>query len=332
MGRSLLAMGGWARRLKKAATWHLRVEQNVAVKTSAKFRQWIGEASNRAAWDGVARLWEVLDHYQDAPELSALRTRAWNRARSQPSFVRKPIWRYAACATALALAVIVSAIRFFPASEPVTYSTEVGQRQTVALADGSRIILDSSSSVTVIQLSGKARTLVLNKGRAHFDVAHDPSRPFRVRVGNQMVTAVGTTFDVERLAAKILITLIHGRVNVKSVATAGSESNKAFLLTPGQELIVNQAGTPIITQIDPRAANAWERGQIVLNNEPLDEVAEQINRYLTTPILVDPAIAKLRISGVFSIDKINSFVGAVTSYFPVQSRVENGHILLERRV
>ena len=331
MGRSLLVISGWARRLKEASIWRVRAEQDVAVEKDAKFRKWIGEASNRTAWDTVGHLWKVLDHHRDAPELSVLRTKAWSRAHSPFSLVRKPIWRYATGATALAFAIAVSAMWFFPTPKPVTYSTAVGQRQIVPLADGSRIALDSSSSVTITQLSGKVRNMVLNRGRAHFDVAHDPSRPFRVSVGNRVVIAVGTAFNIEKLEAKILVTLTQGRVNVESEGTAGSAPNNAVLLNPGQELVLSQAGPQAIRQIDPLAANAWERGQIVLNDEPLDEAAEQLNRYLTTPLLVDPAIAKMKISGVFNVGKLNSFVGAITSYFPIQSRTENGHILLEKR-
>jgi transmembrane sensor len=331
MGRSLLAFSGWARRLKEAAIWRVRAEQDAAVEKDAKFRKWIGEAPNGAAWDTVGHLWEVLDHHRDAPELLVLRKSARSRAHFPFSFVRKPIWRYATGATALAFVIAVSVIRISPAPKPVNYSTAVGQRQIVALADGSCITLDSSSSITVTQLSGKVRNLVLNRGRAHFEVAHDPSRPFRVSVGNRMVIAVGTAFNIERLEAKILVTLTQGRVNVESEGTTGSAPNNTVRLTSGQELVLSQAGAPAIRQIDPLAANAWERGQIVLNDEPLDEVAERLNRYLTTPLLVDPAIAKMRISGVFNVGKLNSFVGALTSYFPIQSRTENGHILLEKR-
>jgi transmembrane sensor len=332
MGRRFPAISGWTRRLKKAAIWRLRAEENANLGNEPQFRDWLGQPSNKAAWESVGRLWDALDHHREAPELSHLRAGAWRRAHSASLFRRSRLWYYGLSAAVGAVLVIIPlAIRFFPASKSVTYATEVGQRRTLALADGSRIVLDSSSSVSVVQLTGKARTLVLNKGRAHFDVAHDPSRPFRVTVGNRMVIAVGTAFNIERLDAKILVTLTQGRVKVESEEGDESSPDKTFLLTPGQELVFAPAAAPAIAQIDSRAANAWEQGQIVLNDEPLDEAAEQLNRYLATPLLVDPAIAKMRISGVFNVGKLNSFVGAITTYFPVQSRVEKGHILLEKR-
>ena len=330
MHKPFLPIDRWTQRLKKASVWRMQAERDSAIEQGTKFRRWIEETSNRAAWNTVGHLWDVLERHRDAPELSALREKALHRARPRPSFVRRPIWHYAAGAAALALIIAVSLTRVMPASKPVTYSTAVGKRQTVVLADGSRITLDSASAVTVTQFSSNTRSLVLNKGRAHFDVAHDPTRPFRVRIGDRTVTAIGTAFNVESLGSKILVTLTQGRVKVES-DTADWEHDKAILLTPGEELVGRPAGATEITQIDPRIANAWQHGQIVLNDEPLNDVAEQLNRYLATPLWVDPAIAKLRISGVFNVGKIDSFVGAITSYFPVEAKSEGGHILLEQR-
>ena len=311
--------------------WRQRVERNSAVKNDEQFRKWLGETFNKAAWETVGRLWEVFDHHRDTPEFLNLRAGAWKRAHAAPSPRRTRVLYYALGAVSLAIIIAPAVMRFFPTAKPITYSTEVGQRRTITLADGSHIALDSLSSVTVSQMSARARNLVLNKGRAHFDVAHDSSRPFRVRVGKQLVVAVGTAFNVERLEAKIFVTLTQGRVKVESGRTVDSAPDKAFVLNPGQELVVNQAGAAAVTQIDLRAANAWEHGQIVLNNEPLADVAEQLNRYLPRPILVDPAIANMRINGVLNVGQLNSFVGALTSYFPIQSRPQNGHILLEKR-
>jgi transmembrane sensor len=184
----------------------------------------------------------------------------------------------------------------------------------------------------VLQFSRHTRALELTRGRAHFDVAHDPARPFSVKVGNETVLDIGTAFNVERLHSKVLITLMQGRVAVQSNPTETVADSKTFLLTPGQELVVNRAGRSAITQANLQAANAWEHGQIVFTAEPLGEAAERLNRYLSTPLKVDPEIAKTKINGVFTVSKLDAFVGAVTSYFPIQSKRENGFIVLEKRV
>src|SRR3546814_12347546 len=66
----------------------------------------------------------------------------------------------------------------------------------VALEDGSRVRLDTNSAL-VVRYSRKHRDVVLERGRAQFDVAHAPQRPFTVHAGPGTVRAVGTQFQVQ---------------------------------------------------------------------------------------------------------------------------------------
>lgn len=330
MSRAIFARGGWIRRLKEAALWHVRLEGDATAKDSTEFRSWLSDVHNCAAWNRVADLLHLLDYHREAPEVLELRTAAWRRAHSASSRPT-PLWLYATGGVAAVIFVAIGTIQYWPTEKPVVYTTGLGQSRAVALPDGSRVTLDSSSSVTVLQFSHKTRALELTKGRAHFDVVHDAERPFSVSVGSERVVDVGTAFNVEKLNAKVFVTLTQGRVEVESDPTESQNDSKTFMLAPGQELVVTHAGHSRIRQVDLQEANAWEHGQIVFNAEPLGEAAERLNRYLAVPLKIDPAIAKTRISGVFSVRKLDAFVGAVTSYFPIQSREEHGHILLERR-
>jgi len=101
-------------------------------------------------------------------------------------------------------------------------------------------------------------------------------------------------------------------------------------ITPGQELAAT-AGGYSIKRVDLRTAEAWEHGQIVFNDRPLAEAVEQINRYLSTPIALDPGVAGLKVSGVFNVRDLDDFVNTLTSFFPVQSTREHGHIVLKER-
>ena len=72
----------------------------------------------------------------------------------------------------------------------------VGEQKNITLADGSKLHLNTDSIVTV-DFTENARNIVLLRGEAHFDVAHDTSRPFTVTAGNNTVTAVGTAFNMQ---------------------------------------------------------------------------------------------------------------------------------------
>src|SRR6202008_2663400 len=101
--------------------------------------------------------------------------------------------------------------------------------------------------------SEHARTLELDHGRARFDVAHDVTRPFTVTAGSETVVAVGTSFNVERLGATVLVTLIQGHVVIKGAAPStilqlaniAPKSKPPVSLSAGQELVANADTKPV---------------------------------------------------------------------------------------
>lgn len=191
--------------------------------------------------------------------------------------------------------------------------------------------MDSSSTVREVRFSGRVRAFALLNGRARFDVAHDLSRPFTVAVGAQTVIAIGTAFSVERLSDKTLVTLDEGLVVVRNKAPSGKRAERSIWLAPGQELVATPAGNLAVQKVNLETADAWRRGQIVLTDEPLVEAVEQVNRYIKLPLKVDPAVANLRVSGVFNVQNLDTLVASLTSYFPLKSRLQDGNVLLEKR-
>ena len=104
------------------------------------------------------------------------------------------------------------------------------------LADGSEVTLDVDSQVEVSSL-GEARRLTLRRGRAFFDVAHDPAHPFIVSVRTRSVTALGTRFAVSDRVGDPLVVLRQGRVRV-----ADEGGHQKAELAPDQQLSLGRGG------------------------------------------------------------------------------------------
>jgi len=324
--------------MEEAAAWRIRIEADGRVAEAPEFLAWFAEPVNREIYARVCATWDTLEDHLAAPQLIAVRRDALERAR-RASLYRFVLTRRRMTAIAagllLTFGVGVGAWQYLAA--PSEYVTGIGERREVTLADGSRISLDSDTAVRVCYTRA-ARQLVLERGRARFDVAHNIARPFTVTAGDETVVAVGTSFDVERLGQKVLVTLIEGRVVVKAASgavtqeTASVVSRKPVALTAGQELVASVDTKPKIMPASLPVATAWETGRLILNNEPLGEAVERINRYTDKPLLVDPSVANLRVSGVFNAGDVASFVDAVTSYFPVQASVNDGNqTVLQKR-
>jgi ferric-dicitrate binding protein FerR (iron transport regulator) len=108
------------------------------------------------------------------------------------------------------------------------YRTGKGALQSLTLADGSSVTLNTDSELHV-QASGATRSVRLIHGEALFTVKHDPGRLFEVALGNIRVKDIGTEFSIRRLNdlhAQVLVK--EGKVRIERVAAApGGQSRTA---------------------------------------------------------------------------------------------------------
>jgi transmembrane sensor len=95
------------------------------------------------------------------------------------------------------------------------YNTDIGERRSITLADGSTVDLNARSRLRV-EFTENERRVSLLEGQALFQVSKDKNRPFIVRSGSATVRAVGTQFDVNRKASGTTVTVLEGRVAVYS--------------------------------------------------------------------------------------------------------------------
>jgi transmembrane sensor len=251
--------------------------------------------------------------------------RRWSVRRASPS-------RYFAVAASVVIAV-AGALGWLYSQRGV-FSTDVGERRALTLEDGSVVTLDAKSRVRV-QYEEDRRLISLERGQARFDVAKDPTRPFRVRAGDQTVIALGTQFNVELVGGNVLVSMIEGHVAVTGVDSTVESStakkktqDESKALGPAAPVVELKAGeglrvradgqAMILPKIDVDRATAWQAGKMFFDNEPLASAAERVNRYSELQIIVDPAVANVGVSGAFNTGDSNAFVEAIATYFAVQ--------------
>jgi len=203
----------------------------------------------------------------------------------------------------------------------------------LALDDGSRVVLDTSSRLRVAYTSA-ARDVELLGGQAHFEVAKDAHRPFRVRTASAEVVAVGTMFDVVALPTRTMVTLIEGRVNVRTIAGTARVEPRVEALTPGEQLGITGDGQLLEkTVVNVENVTAWQRGTIVLDDMALPEALDALNRYSSTRIVIlGESLRRQRVSGVFRLGDVETEVSALQRYFDLKEASRSGsEIVLERR-
>lgn len=219
---------------------------------------------------------------------------------------------------------------------PRIYETAHAQQGSWPLPDGSILHLDSDSRA-VLHFSGRERVVVLEHGRAMFQVAHDPGRRFRVDAGDAQIVAVGTEFDVDRNSTDIHIVVLEGQVAVvRDVLEAQNLQtlplSRATPVKAGQQVEVDSSHVSAPSPADVRHSGAWLQREIVFDNLPLAQVVADFNRYSQKPIeIADEHLKHVRISGVFGADDVGSFLTFLRGLDGVQVVEDTSHIRVYER-
>ena len=245
----------------------------------------------------------------------------------------------AVAAAACALVVVAVLLRWNPhfptgTASPVDaatvhFATRHGEQLTQRLADNSVLHLNTDSAVS-IRYGNHQRYVELTAGQASFDVVHDSNRVFRVRAGSAEITDLGTTFDVRLDDSATVVTVVAGRV-----AVGRSTSGQALLAPPvelgaNQQLRVGENAWPAqAVTVDATRSTSWVQGKLTFDNETLERVAAEFNRYTSKPIeIATPGLRRLRISGVFATDDTDAFIAFLRSLKGVRVEVTDTHILV----
>jgi transmembrane sensor len=236
---------------------------------------------------------------------------------------------YIAVPAAAVIAVLWVRPSFHSQIPEKTYTTNVGEQQSLILGDGSTVLLDTDSSLTV-QIGSGLRSVRLTKGRAQFQVVHNAKAPFTVAVAGGLIQDVGTEFQVQAEQDDVTVTVLEGAVVVHDPAVNGAPRHEAQL-GPGQQLSFDERGDHWAQKnVDLRAAAGWTTGDLRFQDESLDTVLKAMNRYTHSQILLgDPSVRKLRISGVFHAGDQQSFVLTLERGWSVRSEKRaSGDVIL----
>lgn len=320
-----------------AAAWDARLRGAKATfRDRQAFHAWLEEdPAHQAAHDRLQATLAALRAHAELPELSALRDEARNSANEA--------WRrrVAAVFSGAVAAALLLVIVIFAQSEPgaeiaallqgdTIYATSPNERTRVTLADGSVVTLDSGTRLSA-RLGTSRRNITLLAGRALFQVAKDPRRPFVVKAGDRTITALGTVFDVRLASGELRVTLAEGSVAVRPVHPSRGSTQQ--ILKPRQQLVeIAGNALPELRTVDTDKALSWAGGQVFFEDEPLASAIDEMNQYSQLKIAVDPAVADLRINGMFRTSNQAGFLEALQVALPVEVRREpGGRIFISRR-
>jgi len=242
-----------------------------------------------------------------------------------PTWTRRRMVLTGTTAACLAASGLLGAI-VLKGNPQQAFTTGLGETRMVPLPDGSVVTLNTDSSMSV-RFTETVRRIHLDKGEAFFKVAKNKARPFIVDALNTEVRAVGTSFTVRALPRHpVQILVQEGVVEVTRTGSLGAIPVRAVAETQAVVPIV----APIVIHSVPRpqvARNlAWRFGRIALENETLEDAAEEFARYSNTRIVVDPVVANRTVTGRFASNDPVGFAKAAASVLNLHVEVASTEV------
>lgn len=206
------------------------------------------------------------------------------------------------------------------------YATIAGQQITADLPDGSQIVLDTDSQLSV-NLYRNRREVGLQQGQALFKVEADPKRPFEVQAATTRITVVGTQFSVRHIpeldGSNVEVQVQQGKVRVTSQTGSSTSVNakpQTATLTAGQAITSTaQDGLSPIVHIQADDFASWQHQRLNFENASLNRIVAELARYGHHPIrLQNEATGQMRITASIDLQNIDGFLQALPQVLPVR--------------
>lgn len=290
---------------------------------------WLAKSeSNRLLFDQLSGIWHSSYHKTIHEKIDV--NQAWADLQKQIEIQNKKTkkinWgELARIAAVFVIALFLGGLGYYfidrqknNITEPsyVEYFSPLGSRSFVQLADGSKVWLNSGSTLKYQNSFGINNRELLLTGEAFFEVEKNPDLPFKVKTSEIDIIALGTQFNVKAYSEEKTIetTLIEGSVKLEcsTVKLSGNmvlkPNEKAVFTKRNQELeLINEpqkqsdiapsivATRPkleIIESVEPQPIISWKEQRWVINNEKLGSLAVKLERRYDVNFIFDNDVLK----------------------------------------
>ncbi len=183
----------------------------------------------------------------------------------------------------------------------VTLSVPRGSKYEITLDDGTRIWTNAATELTFPETfkNGKTREVEL-QGEAYFEVAHNAKKPFIVKMGDQSVEVLGTSFNLSSYQSDedIKSTLFTGKIALTLNQTLNTAKS---ILLPGQQAIYNKQQRKLeILNVDGKKEIAWKNGDFLFENDHILAIMKQLERWYDIRVIYQGDFKQSYFSGIVS--------------------------------
>ena len=182
-------------------------------------------------------------------------------------------------------------------SEAVVYNKldiPRGGEFCLTLSDGTRVWLNSETSIQYPVVFGTKERRVFIQGEAYFEVAKDAKKPFTVQFMSSSVTVLGTSFNIRAYPEEkqSQTTLAEGSVRIYSPGSS-------MLLKPGEQAEVKAlSGEMVKQEVEVKNFTSWKDGRFVFEQQPLEDIMRTLERWYDIRVIFkDEGAKRISLSG-----------------------------------
>ena len=263
-----------------------------------KLNKWLDkDSSNKAQLDSLSEIWKTPIGYPGIVNMDDEKQKIWKRLqggngltisnKSKSVSLTKIILRYAAVLVVFFSLGYVFWTNTNPwigdpvVAEMIERNNPLGQKSRINLPDGSTAWLNAGSKLSYSNdFNNEARKIYL-EGEAYFEVAKNPNIPFEVYTDDLVITALGTSFNVNAFGNKQFekISLNTGKVKIECLNTTNIRCAPSYLLPGDLAVFSNQSSSISISEFNELDPFGWKDGRIVFHHASFNEVIEVLSRW-----------------------------------------------------
>ena len=202
-----------------------------------------------------------------------------------------------------------------------------GKRSSLVLADGSKIWINSGSTLEFPSVFSISERLIRVDGEIYIEVTKNESKPFIVNTGKFDVTVTGTTFNVSAYNDDEVhnVVLVEGSVNVHAAnnTTITLEPNDCFSLSNGN---VEKQKVDVYDYI------SWKDGIYRFAGESLENILKRLSRYYDVSFVCDDNVKSMQLRGKLALmEDFTSVLDNIEVIVPIKYEIENDKILISKK-
>ncbi|GAA4332191.1 FecR family protein [Mucilaginibacter gynuensis] len=300
---------------------------------------WIAEnEENRKRFDHFKLIWDTSKSLKTESKLDA--DQSWTAFRQlaarqdmatavvKPMHASRNRWMRIAAAWIVILGAAALLYTLLKPGKPMMLTLQtIDKPITDTLADGSIITLNKNSALSYPEkFTGDIREVRLKKGEAFFDIAHDKSKPFMIKVNDVLVQVVGTSFNIKGTGNKTEVIVATGIVQV-------IKKKLVIRLKPKESVTINNGSAKYDKALrTDELYNYYRTRKFIFNNTPLWRVAQVLNEAYNVNIVVpDKRLGKEPFTATLNYDSLAGGLKVINDALLTKAVKQGDKIIIQKR-